>query len=60
MKTDSHDAGQKEDWAWEIQLAEKAELRDTAWSYLVWHPAKANEVPFEHKADVVISGINNR
>ena len=59
MKTDAPEAGQKEDWAWEILLAEKAELRDTAWSYLVWHPERAKEVPFEHGSDMVISGINS-
>ena len=40
-------------------LANKPELQDKAWSYLVWHPTKAGEVPHEHRTNVVITGINN-
>ena len=40
-------------------LADIQDLQDSAWSYLVWDPAKEGEVPHEYHTNVVIASINN-
>jgi len=46
------------DWGWEHLLAENLDLLDQGWSHLLKHPDKAEDIPEEHRSNVLTAGYN--
>ena len=46
------------DWGWEHLLAENLNLLDQGWSHLLKHPDKAEDIPEEHRSNVLTAGYN--